>query len=94
MKRIAVSVICIISAVWRRGDGLRSIMSQTTFQAVLVCVGAGRPTEELQQSQAEGPVWFGKFINQLQSEVSQLFEIDDSNSVPWTEVKGSFWKCF
>ncbi|KAJ0134206.1 Uncharacterized protein HZ326_22749 [Fusarium oxysporum f. sp. albedinis] len=48
----------------RRGDDLRSIMSQTTFQAVLVCVGAGRPIEELQQSQTKGPVWFGKFVSQ------------------------------
>jgi hypothetical protein len=39
-------------------------MSQTMFQAVLVCVGAGRPTEEFQQSQTEGPVWFGKFVSQ------------------------------
>jgi hypothetical protein len=39
-------------------------MSQTMFQVVLVCVGADRPTEELQQSQTEGPVWFGKFVSQ------------------------------
>jgi hypothetical protein len=56
MKRLAVSDIHILPSVWRKGDDMMSIMSQTAFQAALVRVGAGRPTGKVQQPQTERSV--------------------------------------
>jgi hypothetical protein len=65
VKRLAVSDIHIIPSVWRKGNDLMSIMSQTTFQAFLDYVGVGRPTGKLQQSQTERPVWSGESVYQI-----------------------------
>jgi hypothetical protein len=94
MKHLAVSDIHILPSVWRNGNDMMSIMSQTAFQAALVRVGAGRPTEKVQQPQTERPVWSGESVNQTASR--KILVIQDStiqNRCIKRRVKRSFWKC-
>ena len=93
MKRLAVSYIHILPSVWRKGDDMMSIMSQTAFQVALVCVGAGRPTGKVHQPQTERPVWSGGSVNQTASR--KILVIQDStiqNRCIKRRVKRSFWK--
>jgi hypothetical protein len=94
MKRLAVSDIHILPSVWRKGDDMMSIMSQTAFQVALVCVGAGRPTGKVQQPRTEkagladpstrlhlGKSWLFK-IRRFRIAISNGGSKDPSGNVP------------